>query len=353
MIFLSRRSILLRSAGVANISHRFRIAAGILLLAALAGAGAPAGADGIWGQEKGLLVKEGGDFRFVVGEASVEVALPANVRIEGVFSLDQQALVSGVTSASPQSADGSELFLGIASAHAWVALPVPGGRRVGVSRENGVPLTTPSDELTGVAWLEGDSRQRNAVKVATWNGSGWGAIEVVAEPGPGSQLALASATLDDGATMLLWSRYDGSDDEIVFSRRVDGRWTEAQPIAADNAVPDIVPAIVAIPGGALAAWSRYDGHDYRVVLARFESGTWSAPEIVGGPGSVYPTFERMSGGARLLFESAQPHGWSVVELEGSGKIRRQTRLDTPARQRPVLVGQTARWADRELPLRWN
>lgn len=332
-------------------THRLLATATALLVAAGAAAAAdPAGQ--IWGHERGLLTRDEAGYRFVTGTTRVEVLMPAGARIDKVIPLRETTFVSAVA-ASRAGEGGTELVLGLASATGWIALPAPAGRAAGISRANAVPVADRQGELASIAWLEGSRRESNAVQVAAWNGTGWSEPVQIAGPGPGSQLALASATLDDGSAILVWSRFDGADDEVVFSRLVDGQWQPAQSIAPDNQVPDIVPAVVATQDGALVAWNRYDGHDYRVVVARFANGTWSAPEPVGGPGSVFPTFERIDGGARLLFESARPHGWNVLELEGSGKIRREARLETPDRQRPVVMGQSARWAEREIFLRWN
>ena len=75
---------------------------------------------------------------------------------------------------------------------------------------------------------------------------------------------------------------------------------------------DVVPALVAVPGGALAAWSRFVEGQYRVVVARFGGGGWSEPTAVGEPGSLFPTLTRTERGALLLHQSSRPPGWTVV-----------------------------------------
>ncbi|HEX5760898.1 MAG TPA: hypothetical protein VF121_17045, partial [Thermoanaerobaculia bacterium] len=144
-------------------------------------------------------------------------------------------------------------------------------------------------ELAGLAWLEGADGRSLAVRFARWDGERWARPRTVAAPGPGSQTALAAARLADASWLLAWSRFDGADDEVVWSRSAgpEGEsWSAPRRIAQDNAVPDVTPALTAVAGGgAVAAWSRYDGEDYRVVTARFDGRGWSAPRAVGPAGS--------------------------------------------------------------------
>jgi len=314
---------------------------------------APAFAGQLLGDGKSLLVKEGD--RYVVASGGAEVAFvpPAHTEVEAVITLDRKALVSGVTKAKAEGSGETELFLGLAERGGLTPLPAPPGRRAGESRQQAVAEVAAGGELAGVAWLEGTKSTSFRVMSSRWSAVSWGEPEEVAPAGPGSQQALAGATLDDGRAMLVWARFDGADDEIVFALCEGGRWSAPRAIAEDNRVPDIVPTVVAVPGGALAAWSRYDGHDYRVLVAKFDGRAWGAPVEVGGAGSVYPSFHRTTGGARLLFESSAPHGWTVTDLDGSGRALRRASLERDSPERPVLVGDDLRWAGESVRLRWN
>jgi hypothetical protein len=210
-------------------------------------------------------------------------------------------------------------------------------------------------ELAGLAWLEGSDLRSLAVRVARWDGDHWTAPLTVAAPGPGSQIALTAATLSDGSWLLAWSRYDGADDEIVWTRsrgpEADS-WTPPRRIAADNRVPDITPALLATPGGALAAWSRYDGENYRLVTARFDGRTWSAPRTVGPAGSVDPTWEGTAGGNSLLLaRTAAPRGWLALEMDASGRPLRSAAVKAAGAERPAVDlspdGATFHWPSSE------
>jgi hypothetical protein len=265
--------------------------------------------------------------------------LPAGARLETVAGLGAGWLAAGTR---PVASGGSEILLLAGEGETVSPLPAPPGRTAQLRREP-LPLVD-GDRLAGLAWLEGAGPRALAVRFAPWNGAGWGEPETVSPPGPGSQLALAAARLGDGSWLLAWSAFDGHDDEIVWSRRGAGAadaagttWSRPRRVAADDEVPDITPALVATPGGALLAWSRFDGEGYRVVVARFRDGRWEAPRTVGPEGSLFPSFEPGTAtGARLLFRTAAPAGWSVLDLDAAGRPRRSAAVPSADDARPVV-----------------
>ena len=224
-------------------------------------------------------------------------------------------------------------------------------------------LLTESGRLVGIAWLEGETMDRLAVKAARWQGRSWSRVERVAGLAPGSQLALTGTVLADGSWLLAWSRFDGQDDEIVWSHRIQGEWSTAKNVSEDNTVPDIVPALQADGTGALLAWSRYDGKDYRLQTTRFSGGEWTGERIVGPPGSWFPSFlgesaAKGASDASLLYRTAQPRGWAVATLSSTGELLRQASLKTPGSARPVAAlsedgaGVRFRWPDRKKAEQW-
>lgn len=219
-------------------------------------------------------------------------------------------------------------------------------------------VTEPAGALAGLAWLDGVDRGALAVRWTPWLGDGWGRPETVAAPGPGSQLALTATTLDDGTPLLAWSRFDGSDDEIYWSRRDAAGWSAPARLARDNQVPDVTPALTHVPGGALAAWSAFDrgSGQYRVLVSRYDGSAWSAPRPVAGPGSLYPSFE--SGGVRpvLLYRTAAPRGWAVLELDGAARPQRRAAVATApvaVPRRPVVDGDALLLDGARVALTWE
>lgn len=198
-------------------------------------------------------------------------------------------------------------------------------------------------DLQGVAWLEGAGRKRYGVWFSAWSGDRLASPELVSPAGKGSQLALRGAALEDGSVLLVWTAFDGEDDEVFWSVRrprvepAEGaRWSQPKRVSTDNRVPDIVPDLMADPDGARLVWSRYDGNDYRLMAAAFRSGSWSEPKVLGGPGSVYPRF--LDGNeAGVVFFSASDVGWRLIELDpGIEVVRSSAVLELPAGQRPVI-----------------
>jgi hypothetical protein len=291
----------------------------------------------------------------VTSRGERQVALPAGVLVEELFALRTTSFLT----ARGAGRDRRDLFLALIDEQGLHALPTPAPGAAGF-RENAVPLTSAGGDLEGLVWLEGGDRQSYAVRHAAWDGMRWSEAGIIAEPAPGSQLAVAATTLADGSSLLVWSRFDGHDDEIVAARFANGRWSAPLPIAADNDVPDITPAIIAVPGGALASWSRYDGHEYRIVIARFDGREWSSPAWAGPPGASEPSFSRAPGGDAasrklLTFVHARPRGWGVLELSASGRVLRQGAVESTASSRPALAVLSGgrvqlRWAENESEL---
>ena len=330
---------------------RTRTAAATLLIFVLLTGGSPAPASEPEFWSAGDTTIRGSSAGYLLTTATGErlIALPAGVQVEELFALRKSAFVSA-RGAGP---DRGDLYLALADELGLHLLGSP-DRAAGRSRENAVPMTSAQGELAGVAWLEGPNRQAYGIHFAAWDGVRWSEPSVVAEAASGSQLALVGTRLADGSQLLVWSRFDGHDDEIVAARFAGGRWSAAQLIAEDNGVPDITPTVVAVPGGALASWSRYDGHEYRVVVSRFDGRTWSTPAWAGPVGATEPVLTRTGTGARgekqtwLTFANAHPRGWGVLELDPTGRVLRQGSVATDLYARPAL----AALASGEVRLRW-
>jgi hypothetical protein len=289
----------------------------------------------------------------------VTARLPEGAALDTTATLDTGWLAAGTQpAAGPSTARDLLLLTGDGqTASGFSTLPAPPGK-TGSLRAEPLPLVD-GGRLTGLVWLEGESRRSFGVRFAAWNGAGWEEPEIIAPPGPGSQLALTAAHLRDGSGLLAWSAFDGHDDEIVWSRSPggpNGSWSRPRRVAADNSVPDITPALTAIDGGnggkggALLAWSRYDTGlgEYRVVVSRFDKGRWTAPVATGRAGSLYPTFEPApAGAARMLYRTAAPQGWELVEMNAAGRVSRRAAVMAAAGTRPSVTegsdGVLFRW----------
>ncbi len=307
----------------------------------------------VWGGDRALLLRRGTEVELQLPGRGTLLDLPGDVRIDGVADDDATTWLTGTR----RDPTGRELYLARVEAGILREIAPPAPR---VGRLRAEPLAVRArGGVSGLVWLEGDSPQRFAVRFASRAGDGWQASQEIAPSGPGSQLALATASLADGSTLLAWSRFDGRDDEIVFSHRAAGEWSAPQAVAEDNPVPDITPTLAAQATGALAAWSRYDGHEYRVVTATFDGTRWSAPREVGGPGSLEPALAVLGETTYLLYQRATPRSWELAELATGGEVRRRARFARDAGPRPVVVttgpgGRPGlRWPDATQPAVWE
>ena len=312
--------------------------AAVGLLAAGAAAAAPAALQST-GADGGVLVRAGAAGARLQTPAGRELplALPAGAALSAVAGPASGWAAAGTT-AERGGRTGLVVVAGDDATARRLPAPAPAGARL---RTQPVPLVGDCG-LVGLAWLEGNDRGSLGVRAATWDGAAWSPVEVVAAPGRGSQLALAGAVLADGSWLLAWAAFDGSDDEILWSLRRDGAWSKPRRVAGDDTVPDITPALVATDRGALLAWSRYDGSDYRLVASSFDGRGWSAVETVGPAGSMYPSFVAApvaggSVGAYLLYRTALPRGWQVVEVERTGTRGRVAAVTAAGSERPLVL----------------
>lgn len=299
------------------------------------------------------LVGAAGEHRLVLRDGS-STKLP----LSAVASVGDFRIAGGdwLVAAVDRQHQGSALVVLEGRGAEIAALPSPA-----IEAEVREPrLLVAGEQLGGLVWLEGEAGDRMAVRASRWDGGEWEPAITVSPAGPGTQIALTATVLADGSWLAAWAAFDGEDDEILWSRRIPGEaggeWTPPQPVAVDNAVPDITPAVIATADGALLAWSRYDGHDYRVQLARFDGGGWSEPRTIGGKGSAFPAFFEGRPPV-LVYRQAVPDTWRVAEIDPRGKVLRQAEAPAFDEQTPVVDEVTADgavldWGEKAASVSW-
>lgn len=285
--------------------------------------------------DRAALIPGRGELRVIAGGGLHTSPLADDAHFSSVAPLDADRWVAaGVRG-------GSKLLLvrGEGEAAERIAVPEVGGAVAAAP----VPLTS-GGELLGLAWLAGDDPRSLSVRYARWEGGGaigsWSEPERVAAPGPGSQLALSGSVLRDGSTMLVWSRFDGTDDEIFWSRHDGRRWSPPARLAHDNRVPDVTPVVAPLGDGAVVAWSRFGQGTYHLTTARWSAAAgWSAAERIGPRGSVHPRLLAGEDGALLLYRDARRRGYEVLRLDEAGRITGRAFLahESPEGE-PALLG---------------
>jgi hypothetical protein len=139
--------------------------------------------------------------------------------------------------------------------------------------------------------------------------------------------------------VLVWSRFDGEDDEIMWSRLEADGWSRARRVGADDAVPDITPALGVVGGELTLAWSEWDGEAYRLRLARLEGDDWAVIAELPEKGAFAPQFEAAD---VVSYRDGEGQRWIARELASDGATKQLTTfvadaLPTPVRPR-LLVG---------------
>ena len=335
-----------------------RLAAGLGIALCLVAASAQAAGHALKTDGGDLLLPsvDGRMFVHRAGGARVELPLPRTARVSDLRTRGREWFAAAV--APSDGGPSIRVFKG--GADDLEVLPSP---LLAPVREVAQPIFVADRErIHALVWLAGEAHNQLAVRASRWLGDRWSEPQTVSPPGAGTQIGLATAVLGDGSWLAVWAAFDGQDDEILWSRCTDGVWAQPQPIAENNAVPDITPQLLATPEGALVAWSRFDGNDYRVNIARFDGQAWAAPAVIGPRGSSAPSFSSAAA-PYLIYHRADPRAWAVMELDADGRVRREAAIEVADPSRPVIgavtdVAVTLEWlrADRQAitkPARWG
>jgi hypothetical protein len=203
--------------------------------------------------------------------------------------------------------------------------------------------------LHGLSWLEGPDIRSMAVHIALKDPQGWSDIvEVPGRPGRG-QTGLAAVSLVDGSSLLVWAEFDGTDDDLFFSRLVGDSLSTPRRIVANNAVPDITPSLVATDDEVLLAWSQLEDGNYRIKISRFEGESWSSPRTFGPPGAQRPELRRTGETLSMIYRQAWPRRWIVTELGFDGRSERRAGVLENFLDPPVI----GRVDDETIELKWD
>jgi lysophospholipase L1-like esterase len=109
-----------------------------------------------------------------------------------------------------------------------------------------------------VSWLNSDGD----ILFSGYDGSHWSPPEIAARSA-GRHRGIPALAVGDDA-VIAWAEVDsGTFEDIFFSVRTDGRWSEPSCAHEPNDVPDIRPSVIAAGGGAFSIrWKSFDGRGY-------------------------------------------------------------------------------------------
>ena len=283
------------------------------------------------GQRLALVSQQGADH--LLFEDGAHLTLPS-VRL-GDYTNLQEAGNSWIALGTKRVGDSGRKLVAFRGDQSEIhEFPVPRHQRERL--RHGAQLLVENGVLRGMVFFEGPSKDRLDLWYSRWNGKRWKRPRKVALAVKGSQLSLSAVVLSDGSWLVVWSRFDGTDDEVFWTRRVGDQFTPIRRVSQDNQVPDINPTLVATKNGALLAWSRWDEEGYRLQVSHFSSGTFGEAQAAGPLGSLYPSFDHHDDDHFLLYLEASPRSWSVAALDLEGKVVARARALSTVRERPLL-----------------
>ncbi len=119
-------------------------------------------------------------------------------------------------------------------------------------------LTLDPRGMPFVSWLNNDGD----ILFSGYDGLHWSFPETVARS-TGKHRGIPALAVGDDA-VIAWAEADpGTFEDIFFSVRASGRWSEPSRAHERNDVPDILPSVVAAAGGAFSIrWKSFDGRQY-------------------------------------------------------------------------------------------
>jgi hypothetical protein len=264
------------------------------------------------------------------GEGTKRVRLRRNEKLSDLAEVSRGWVAAGVR----EEADRTELLILRQSSAGLERIPPPPLER-GMVRLRPV-LLVHRDRLVGAAWLEGRDFRHLVGKMADWEGVDWGPVVTVGLATSGSQTGLTGTVLANGSVLLLWSQFDGQDDEIYWSLRSGADFSTPERLGEPNHLPDITPVVTSTSRGAVAAWSRYDGRDYRLVTSRFHQTGWERPRIVGEAGALYPQLLHARDELFVTYRNASPQGWTVRQIDSRSGPKRNAFVPWTGPERPVV-----------------
>ncbi len=280
-----------------------------------------------------VVWRAGGGWRVDAGSKSAQLAGEGRSEISSIADLPDGWLLAGFELAGERT----ELALWRATDAGVVRVAPPAASAGSEGASRLWPVVVAGGQTApGIAWLEGHDPRGYSVRWANWEGGAFGAPIEIAPPGPGSQVALSATRLEDGRTLLVWSAFDGTDDEILAAVGDGTSWSRPRRVGQANDVPDITPAVAAVPGGALIAWNRFHDGEYRVVLARWSDEGSRELAAVGPPGSLEPTFEAGGDVPFLLWLDALTDEWTLAELSDDTQLTERARMPGDSTHRPLV-----------------
>jgi hypothetical protein len=194
--------------------------------------------------------------------------------------------IGGVPYVAWYESDGSLNQIRVASFNgsAWTA--VGGSLNVDATKEARDPSITTIGTTLYVAWSESDSAH-NQIRVASFNGSAWTAVDDSLNFDPTKGASNPSITSIGATPYVAWSEFDGSKDQIRVASFNGSAWSAVGgSLNFDTGKDAFSPSITSIGTTPYVAWEEDNGSVRQIRVASFNGSAWSA---VDGSPNVDPT----------------------------------------------------------------
>ncbi len=130
-----------------------------------------------------------------------------------------------------------------------------------------------------VAWSRATTGGRRDLYFKTFDGKQWSEEERI-ETGFSVNLSAALAVDRRNQVWLVWSSFDGVDDDIFYSRWNGAGWSKPMRVNADDTTPDIQPVVdIGSDGFPQVRWSGFEDGEYRQFESRWTGADWT-PETM-------------------------------------------------------------------------
>jgi hypothetical protein len=131
-------------------------------------------------------------------------------------------------------------------------------------------------------WTQWDSTQsRDNIWANRFNGNSWGTAELLEEDDNGDASQPQIAFDSSGNAIAVWKQSDGTRYNIYANRFNGTNWGTAELVETDNAGNAFQPQIAFdSSGNAIAVWYQSDGTRNNIYAKRFNGTNWGTAELV-------------------------------------------------------------------------
>ena len=140
-------------------------------------------------------------------------------------------------------------------------------------------ISSGTDGTVWVAWSSVRGRT-SQLKICFFDGVGWSDPEEIPTAGLTSNTGASIFVDQSNRPWIVWSGFDGTDDDIYFSRWDGEVWEAPSRIHIDNDTPDLLPIIVGNKDNhPTIFWYGFNGEKYVRYTSRWTGHCWSDTEI--------------------------------------------------------------------------